>query len=196
MTDIQTLGAIAACSEAGISPDFIPQLEGAYPKLASADAEPIGRLLLQGASAAMDQTIYANTAPAIHLKLAAYNPVWSEHSQDLVDHVSEVLQLMEPMEKQAVSGIEELAELPGLGARTLGYGAIAGGGLIGALLWKLKRHSQEEQAEQESLKRQTGYYHNLSKELHESMQRKYDYNGEDGAADENDKAEGVRPVYN
>lgn len=194
---IQNLGAIAACAEAGISPDFIPQLEGAFPKLASDEAEPIGRLILQGAAEVMRLSEYGNTAQALHLKLAATSPVWTEHSQDLSDHVSEVLQVLEPLEKEASflkPGVEDLMELGGTGVRTLGYGAVGAGAGIGALLWALKRHAQEEQSDQESLKKRIGYYHDLSKELHESMQRKYDYDG--GAGDQNDQTEGVRPVYN
>lgn len=271
MNSIQNLGAVAACAEAGISPDFIPQLEGAFPTLSSPDAEPIGRLLLKGAAEVMRLSQYGGTAPALHLKLAATDPVWTEHSQELADHVSSVLQVLEPleravgleaaMEKQALNkwemladsgktrdrilsqgpnriaeaakwrlspsgresratenfiknhpwngarksssflkpGVEDAMELAGTGARTLGYGAVGAGGLLGALLWGLKRHSQQENADQESMKKQIGYYHNLSKELHESLGRKYDYGdeGEDnGSVDGNDKAEGVRPVYN
>ena len=198
MNVIERLGAIAACAEAGISPDFIPQLEGAYPKLASVDAEPVGRLLLQGAAAAMQVSGYGNTAPAIHLKLAAEDPDWSAHSEERVESVSEVLTLLEPLEKEAgylKPNIDDLAELGGTAVRVPAYGAAIGGGLLGALLWSLKRHSQEEGADQESLKKQIGYYHNLSKELHGSLERKYDYDG-GAAVDQNDKAEGVRPVYN
>jgi hypothetical protein len=197
MNDIQKLGAFTACAEAGISPDFIPQLEGAFPKLASAEAEPIGRLLLQGASEVMRLSQYGSTAQALHLKLAAASPVWTEHSQDLADHVSEVLRVLEPLEKGASflrPGVEEIGDLAGTGARALGYGAVGAGAGLGALLWALKRHSQEEQTDQESLKKQIGYYHNLSKEMHDSMRRKYDYTGNDDMGDQNDQSEGVRTV--
>ena len=195
MNEIEKLGAFTACIEAGISPDFAPQAEGAFEKLSSEEAAPIGRLLLQGAIAAMDVSGFGATLPALHLKLAAFDPVWTEHSQDLADHVSTVLEILEPMEKKAFGDVTEGL---GLGVRTLGYGAVGAGGALGSLLWLLNRHAQEENADQESTKKQINYYHNLSKELHESLQRKYGYgeNDKSQTVDGNDKMEGVRPVYN
>jgi hypothetical protein len=195
MNDIEKLGAFAACVEHGISPACIPEMEGAFDKLASEEAAPLGRLLIQGAYAAMVVAGFGDTAPAFHLKMAAEDPVWTEHSQELSEHVSETLDVLAPLEKRA---FDDLLEGLGTGARTLGYGAVGAGAGLGSLLWLLNRHGKEEDAQQESTKRQINYYHNLARELHESLRRKYGYgeNPDGETIDDNDKAEGVRPVYN
>lgn len=165
------IGFFIACAEHTSPVNQLRVVEGMAEKMASADSAPVCRLLCKVAHEAMVFSDQGHTAPAMHLKLASEQG-WSTHLQDISEHVAQTIHLLEPMAKEAFA---EMMDGAGAGARALAYGSVGAGAGAGALYWLLNRHANEEDAALQAKKKQIDYYHNLGKELNESMRRKYHY---------------------
>lgn len=166
------IGFFIASAEHSSPVHQIHVVTGMAEKMASEKSASVGRLLCKAAHAAMVFSKQGHTAPAMHLKLISEHSDWNTHSREVVGQVSRTLELLEPMAKEAFT---EALEGAGTVGRGLGYASVGAGAGAGALYWLLSRHANEEAANLQAKKKQVDYYHNLSRELNESMRRKYHY---------------------
>lgn len=165
-------GILMACAEHQVPAEQFPHITGMAVKMASAEAAPAQRLLVKAAHACLVFCKQAHTAPAFHLSLVAEQPVWNDHCREVAQQVSQTLQVLEPMHKQAFAEVSDGIGAAGRGAL---YGSVGAGAGVGALYWLLSRHANQEAEDIESKKNQVRYYHNLSRELNDGMRRKYHY---------------------
>ena len=171
-------GIMLGCAEHQVAVTSFPFIQGMAKRANSPDNGPAGRALIKAAHDVMVACGYENTAPRMHLLLVAEQPAWNPHCQDVMNHVAGVLQVMAPMEKVAFSDV-----MSGIGtaARGVGYGSIGAGAGLGALYWLLSRHVTQDDADIEAKQQQADYYHSLSRELKDSMDRKYRYTSVENA---------------
>ena len=173
------LGIAIGLTEHGYNPrelDYIKAANEVWDK----DGGPAGRLLLKYAHDVLVATGRGRGAPAFHLHFLTKSAAWDYHAKEMAAHVANVLEVLEPMRKQAMMvahpfGVPALVETAGMLGRAGVMGAMGLGGGAGALYWLLSRHANQDTADMEAMKNQTDYYHQLSRELDDSMRRKYRY---------------------
>lgn len=163
-----------ACAEAGVPFSSFPFINGMAEAMDGEKSASAGRVLVKAAHDLMLATGRQYEAPTFHLRLVIKSAHWNQHCQDIADHVTRVLKLLEPMQKQAF-GAGDATALLGGGARGALYGSMGLGGGLGALYWLLSRHANQDESDAESMQHQLHYYNSLSRELSDSMRRKYDY---------------------
>ena len=171
---MNTFGKYIACVEAGIAPHVLPQMEGAAAVLQGEKMASAGRLIAKAAYDVMQVCGRGNEAPAFHLRFIAKSADWNTHYQEVVDHVVRTLKVLEPLQKQA-SIVPDVVSGLGLAGRTALYGSLGAGAGLGSLYWLLSRHANQDDSDIEAMNRQVHYYDQLSKELSDSMKRKYHY---------------------
>jgi hypothetical protein len=170
---MRELGVLIGAMEHGYSPDDFDYIKS---QAAVWDREggPAGRLLIKAARDVMVATGRGQTAPAFHLHFLSKSADWNEHTKEVARDVAEILEIFDPMRKQAF----KLPDVVGAGAAA-GKGALLGsmalGGGLGSLYWLLSRHANQDSADIEAMQRQVNYYDELGRELEDSMRRKYRY---------------------
>ncbi len=171
---MKDFGILLGCAEMGVAPESFSVLEGiaeTMDKSASSSAE---RLLVKAAYDLMVDKGYEFAAPTYHLRFVAKSAYWNDHCREIANHIVRTLRVLEPMQKQALS-LSDAGGAAMLGLRGLGYGSLGLGAGLGSLYWLLSRHANQDDADIESMKHQVHYYNQLSKELNDSMRRKYRY---------------------
>jgi len=169
---MKDFGILLGCAEMGVAPESFSVLEGIAETMdKSSSAE---RLLVKAAYDLMVATGREFEAPTYHLRFVAKAAHWSDHCREIAGHVARTLKVLEPMQKQAFS-LGDAGGAAMLGLRGLGYGSLGLGAGLGSLYWLLSRHANQDDADIESMKHQVHYYNQLSKELNDSMRRKYRY---------------------
>lgn len=170
--DAKQLGAVMGCLEMDISPDELNAISGCA-QMWDRHGEPAQRLLLKAANDLLCSTGLVFTAPAFHIRTVLETP-WSVHSRELAEDVVRTSMAMEQLDKQA-SAIPQLLETGGSALKGLGYTSLGAGAGLGSLYWMLSRHANQEDADNEAKKHQVEHYERLSRELQDSMRRKYRY---------------------
>ena len=167
--DAHDLGRMFGCLEYGFSPRSIDYIEGAASRGVDGG---VGRQLFKAAHDIMSITGRGSSAPALHLMMLSKQADWTLHSDEVFRDISRLLLASQPMEKAAFSGAASLANT---GAKALTTGTLAGGAGLGALYFMLNRHATQDEADSEAMQHQVDYYNHLSRELEDSMRRKYHY---------------------
>jgi hypothetical protein len=175
---MREFGVLLGCAEMGVAPKDFPFVDGLAQALTGEESEKVGRLLVKAARDVMCATGHGKEAPSFHLHFVYKSADWNTHCQEVADHVAQVLTVLHPLEKKASSMAGNLAAGAGLGLKGVGYGALGAGGGLGALYWLLSRHATQDDADSASMQHQIDYYNNLSRELSDSMKRKYQYDQE------------------
>lgn len=158
--------------ERGYNPEDMDYIE-AQAKVWDAEGGPAGRLLIKAARDVLIATGAGHTAPAFHLHFLAKSADWNTHSKEVAADIARVLEIFEPHRKEAF--VKDLTGAGMAGARGALLGSMALGGGLGSLYWLLSRHSNQDNADIEAMQRQVEYYNELSRELQDSMRRKYRY---------------------
>jgi len=164
--------------ERGYNPDAMDYIN-AQAAVWDAEGGPAGRLLLKAARDVLVATGAGQTAPAFHLHFLSKSADWNTHSKEVAAEVVRVLEIFEPHRKEAF--VRDLTGAVGTGARGALLGSAALGGGLGALYWMMSRHANQDSADIEAMQRQVEYYNELSRELQDSMRRKYRYDRGDQA---------------
>lgn len=171
------IGKLLAQAEYRMSAEslaYCAGVAGVMDKCASAK-----RLLIATAATAMRKMGRANTAPYYHLEQVlalTQDGSWTPHAEDVYQTVMRPLELGyyegRPMLKSAAP---MLFGGLGLAGKGLGYAALGGGAAAGLLMHALSKHTNQDEAEVESMKHQRDYYDKLTGEIEESMRREYPY---------------------
>ncbi len=175
---MREFGVLLGCAEMGVAPKDFPFVDGLAQALTGEESGKVGRVLVKAARDIMCATGHGNEAPSFHLHFVYKSADWNTHCQDVADHVAQVLTLLKPLEKKASNLVGNLEGAVGLGVKGVGYGALGAGGLLGSLYWLLSRHATQDESDAASMQHQVDYYNNLSRELSDSMKRKYQYDQE------------------
>lgn len=171
--DMKKLGMFLGAIERGYNPARLPSMQAAG-QVWDTDGGPAGRLLIKAARDLLIAQGRGQSAPAFHLHFLCKSSAWDTHSKEVAAAVAEVLDVCEPMRKEAFGAKDVLGASGALGRGAL-LGSLGLGGGLGALYWFLSRHSNQDDAETEAMSNQVKYYDELARELEDSMRRKYRY---------------------
>jgi len=174
MNDAFNLGVALECTSRGVSVGSFPKMAGVARAMALPEAAEAKRLVVKTAHDLMALCGDGRTAPAYHLQLLIDTPGWSAHADDVYGTLVKACALCESLEKHAFADAVEGA---GNLAKGIGYAGVLGGAGLGSLYWYLSRHATQDDADIEAKKQQVKYYHNLNRELKDSLQRRYQYGG-------------------
>lgn len=171
------LGIAIGLTEHGYNPQDLAYIEGSN-AVWDREGGPSGRLLIKAAHDLLVATGRGRTAPAWHLHFLTKMSDWDAHSKEVAEHIGQVMEVLEPMRKQAFNVSDAIGAGGTVGRAALLTSLAAGGGL-GSLYWLLSRHSNQDSSDIESMQNQVNYYNELSKEVEDSMRRKYRYERND-----------------
>jgi len=170
---MRELGILIGAMERGYNPADMDYIK-AQAEVWDREGGPAGRLLIKAARDVMVATGRGHTAPAFHLHFLSKSADWNEHAKEVALNVAQILEIFDPMRKQAFNlrDVGSAGLAAGKGAL---LGSMALGGGLGALYWMLSRHANQDTADIEAMQRQVDYYDELGRELEDSMRRKYRY---------------------
>ncbi len=143
-------GVMLGCVEMGVPPKGFAFVEGLAEAMTGEKSASAGRVLVKAARDLMCATGYGHTAPSFHLHFVYKSADWNEHCQDVADHVTRTLKVLEPMQKQAF-GVGDAMAAGGLAGRGALYGSMGLGSGLGALYWLLSRHANQDDSDIESM---------------------------------------------
>lgn len=172
-TDMRKLGMLIGAIEHGYNPGDMDSITSSA-AVWDAEGGPAARLMFKAARDLLVATGRGQSAPAYHLHFLSKSASWDVHAKEVASHVAQVIDVLGPMHKQAFN-VRDVAGAGGLMGRGALLGSMMLGGGLGTLYWLLSRHSNQDAADIESMQNQVNYYNELSKELEDSMRRKYRY---------------------
>ena len=184
---MQKLGKYIGFVEMGISPAYENFCEGVSDLWDSEEGAPAARLMIKGARDLLIATGRGQTAPAFHLHFISKSADWNTHCREVADHVASVFKFMDDFTKEG-SAVRDLLGGGTFLGRGAMYGAMGLGGGLGALYWLLSRHANQDSADMEAKEHQIKYYNQLSRELEDSMRRKYRYDRGNQQQPQNDQS--------
>lgn len=180
---MRALGIFIGATERGYNPGDLDYIKAAA-EVWDKDGGPSARLLFKAARDLFIATGRPHCAPAYHLHFLSKSASWDEHAKEVAQLVVQTMEVLEPMRKQAMS-LKDVVGAGTLAGRGALLGSIGAGAGLGSLYWMLSRHSNQDNADIEAMQKQVQYYRELSKELEDSMRRKYRYDrGQQPAAAE------------
>lgn len=170
---MRNIGIFIGATEHGYNPSAMHFIKAAAERW-DAEGGPAARLVFKAARDLLTATGRQYSAPAFHFHFLSKSADWNDHAKEVVTLVAQVVEVMSPMHKQAFN-IKDVTSAAGLAGRGALLGSVGLGAGLGSLYWLLSRHSNQDDADIEAMRKQVDYYHSLSKELEDSMRRKYRY---------------------
>lgn len=171
--DINAVAIHMACAGLGVNPSEYTFRKGAA---AAHEQNPgaVGRAILKTAHEIMCFTGRGATAAAFHLDLITKSADWHPQFQETADTVIRALIATKAFQKQAFHAGDLTAAVGSL-AKGVGYGSLGAGAGAGSLYWLLSRHAKQDDADIAAKQQQLDYYNQLSSEIQDAMNRKYQY---------------------
>lgn len=170
---MREIGIFIGATERGYNPEDLDYIKAAA-EVWDENGGPAARLLFKAARDLFIATGREHCAPAFHLHFLSKSADWNTHAKEVAQHLVQTMEVLEPMRKQAFS-LKDVASAGALAGRGALLGSVGAGAGLGSLYWMLSRHSNQDNADIEAMQKQVQYYRELSKELEDSMRRKYRY---------------------
>lgn len=170
--DSRTLGITMACAENNIRPRSFNKMVGVAEEVTK--NPHIGRLLAKSAATLMAANGAGTTAPCIHLALISKQADWTPQCQEVVNDVIRCMKVLEPMEKKSMN-LGDITGAAESAVKGIGYGTLGAGIGAGTLWWLLGRHAMQEDSKSQAMSQQIDYYNQLTKEIENTLRRKYKY---------------------